>query len=116
MWKLFQLSIMAAVMCGNIYYEWTPNGYLVGILGLGAAYLATLLLSPLFSRRSTSLIDEAANRYESPVGARWDTNNLIEGVPRTWVSDERSELIEVAPERPRFEGIIGEAHPLPRTR
>jgi len=39
MWKLLQLSIMAAVMCGNIYYQWTPNPYAAGILGAGAAFL-----------------------------------------------------------------------------
>ena len=35
MWKIFQLSIMAAVMCGNIYFQWTPNPYLAGALGVG---------------------------------------------------------------------------------
>jgi len=117
LWKLFQLTIMAAVMCGNIYYEWTPNGYLVGLLGLGAAFIATWLLSgfcSLFGRRSAQLREQATNHHKSTVGARWDTNNLINGVPRTWVRDEPSNLIEIPSKTPRLEGIVGEVHPLPR--
>jgi hypothetical protein len=34
-WKLFQLSIMAAVMCGNIYWQWSPSPYAVALLGDG---------------------------------------------------------------------------------
>ena len=114
MWKLFQMSIMAAVMCGNIYYEWTPNPYLAGLLGVGAAFIATLLLSPLFRRRSPEPKQEPPNSVRSTVGARWDTNNLIEGVPRTWVSDDPRKLIEIPPERPRLESVVRSGPILPR--
>jgi hypothetical protein len=59
-WKLFQLSIMAAVMCGNIYWQWSPNPYAVALLGVGAAFVATwllVLLSALVRGRRTPLCD-----------------------------------------------------------
>src|SRR6185312_3671639 len=119
MWKFFQLAIMAAVMCGNIYYQWTPNPYLVGLLGLGAAYIVTVLLvwlGSIFCRRSAALRYEAASHHKRTVGARWDTDNLIEGVPRTWVRNDPRNLVEVAPEAPRLERIVSKAHPLSGTR
>lgn len=45
MWKTFQLAIFVAVMASNIEYHWTPNGYLAGFIGIGAAYVATVSLS-----------------------------------------------------------------------
>jgi hypothetical protein len=114
-WKLFQLSIMAAVMCGNIRYEWTDNPYAAGALGVMAAFFATLLLSglgSLFGRRGRAQRYQAASHHKRTVGARWDTNNLAQGLPRTWVRDDARDLIEVSPQRPRLEGIVGEAHPL----
>jgi hypothetical protein len=44
MWYLFQGVIIFAVGASNIYWHWTPNGYLVGLVGVGAAYGATFLL------------------------------------------------------------------------
>jgi hypothetical protein len=119
LWKLFQLTIMAAVMCGNIYYDLTPNPYLVGLLGLGTAFVATWLLvriGTLFSRRGPELRYDATSHHKSTVGARWDTNNLTEGIPTPWVRKNASDLIQVAPEAPCLERIIGEAHPFPGAR
>lgn len=45
MWKPFQLSIFMAVYFAGIYYEWTPNGYVLGVLSFLAALLATVALS-----------------------------------------------------------------------
>ena len=45
MWWLFQSSIILVVAWSNIAYHWTPNGYLVGLLGIGLAYGLTLLLT-----------------------------------------------------------------------
>jgi uncharacterized membrane protein len=45
MWKLFQLSVFVGVLFANVYFEWTPNGYLASLLGIGAAYLATVILT-----------------------------------------------------------------------
>jgi len=117
-WKLFQLSIMAAVMCGNIYYDWTPNPYAVGVLGAFAALLATLFLTflgSLFRRRRPELRYNTTSHHKSTVGARWDTNNLINGVPRTWVRNDPGNLIEIASQAPRLESVTGKCHPLPRT-
>lgn len=44
MWFLFQGLIIFAVGASNIYWHWTPNGYFVGLLGIGLAYGATWLI------------------------------------------------------------------------
>jgi hypothetical protein len=116
MWKLFQLSIMAAVMCGNIYYEWTPNPYLAGILGVGAAYLATLALAglgALFGRSRPKLRNNPASHHKSTVGARWDPDNVAQSLARIRAGDDARKLIKVAPEAPTLESIVRKAHPLP---
>jgi len=45
MWKLLQLVVFVSVYFTGIYYEWTPNGYVLGVLAFLAALLATVLLS-----------------------------------------------------------------------
>jgi hypothetical protein len=45
MWFLFQGLIIFAVMASNIHWQWTPNGYLAGLIGVGLAYGATHLLT-----------------------------------------------------------------------
>ena len=47
MWKFFQTLIIAAVMCGNVYFKWTPNGYLAGLMGVAVALIVTLTLNKL---------------------------------------------------------------------
>lgn len=47
MWQLFQGLVFFAVASASIYWEWTPNGLLVGLMGAGAAWLATKALSGL---------------------------------------------------------------------
>lgn len=48
MWHILQGLIVFAVLCGNIHWSWTPNGYLATILGIIAAYLLTVLPFQLF--------------------------------------------------------------------
>jgi hypothetical protein len=38
-----QFVIVVAVVGSNGQYHWTPNGYVAGLLGVLAAFLATLL-------------------------------------------------------------------------
>lgn len=45
MWKLFQISVFLTVMFTGIYFEWTPNGYVLSLLSIGAAFFATMILS-----------------------------------------------------------------------
>lgn len=45
MWKLLQLVVFLSVYFTGIYYEWTPSGYVLSILSIGAALAVTLLLS-----------------------------------------------------------------------
>jgi hypothetical protein len=103
MWVLFQLSIMAAVMCGNIYWKWTPNGYVVGILGLGAAYFATWILvrlRSLFGRRSAELEYQPSSERLRACGAHWDTAYGHERPPSVGIGDDPRKLIEIVPKRP----------------
>ena len=48
MWKLLQLVVFLSVYFTGIYYEWTPSGYVLGLLSLGAAFFVTLLLTWAF--------------------------------------------------------------------
>jgi hypothetical protein len=41
MFYLVQSVIIGAVMLHNHYYQWTPNGYLAGLIGVGLAWLFT---------------------------------------------------------------------------
>jgi hypothetical protein len=47
MWLLFQCVVMIAVGWTGIYYEWTPNPVALGIVCVGAAWLATKIVSAL---------------------------------------------------------------------
>jgi len=47
MWKFFQTLIIAGVMMLNVYFKWTPNGYLAGLMGVAAALIVTLTLNKL---------------------------------------------------------------------
>jgi hypothetical protein len=44
MWFILQSTIIFAVCASNIHWHWTPNGYIPALLGIGLAYLATLLV------------------------------------------------------------------------
>ena len=48
-WFFIQAAIVAAIVCSNIYWQWTPNPYVVCLIGIGLAYLTTVLLSGLIS-------------------------------------------------------------------
>lgn len=48
MWKLFQLLVFFAVAFTGIYYEWTPNGLVLGVVAATCAFAATVLLGDLF--------------------------------------------------------------------
>jgi hypothetical protein len=40
-WFLLQGSIVFAVIASNIHWQWTPNGYLASLIGVGAAFGVT---------------------------------------------------------------------------
>jgi hypothetical protein len=118
MWKLFQLSIMAAVMCGNIYYQWTPNPYVVGLLGFGAAFVATWFLvglSSLIRGRSPERPNYPPSHHKRTIGARWDPDNVAKSLARIRAGQDARKLIEIPPEAPTLEGIVRKAHPLAGT-
>jgi hypothetical protein len=41
MWLMIQCVVMIAVLWANIYWKWTPNSVLAGLLAVGAAYCVT---------------------------------------------------------------------------
>jgi len=45
MYFVLQSSIIFAVVASNIRWQWTPNGYLAGLIGVGLAYGVSALLS-----------------------------------------------------------------------
>ena len=55
MWFVLQGSIIFAVISSNIYFQWTPNGYLAGLIGVGAAFFATMGITQLllWARKQT---------------------------------------------------------------
>lgn len=44
-WRIFQALIVGAVLSANVYWQWTPNGYLAAIWAGMAALALTWLLS-----------------------------------------------------------------------
>jgi hypothetical protein len=44
MFWIFQGLIIFAVIASNIAWQWTPNPYLAGLIGVGVAYLATRVI------------------------------------------------------------------------
>lgn len=47
-----QFLIVLGVLWANIYFEWTPNGFVAAGLAFGAAYLFTLAVNGLRDRRT----------------------------------------------------------------
>lgn len=48
LWKLLQISVFFAVAFTGIYYEWTPNGLVLGLVSATAAFAVTVLLGDFF--------------------------------------------------------------------
>jgi hypothetical protein len=48
LWKLLQISIFTAVLMSNVHYQWTPNGYVAGVVAFFCAFGTTVLLGDLF--------------------------------------------------------------------
>lgn len=48
LWTGFQLLVMFAVLASNVHWQWTPNGYLAGLIAFGVAYVLTWLICRLF--------------------------------------------------------------------
>jgi len=51
MWYLLQGSIMFLVISSNIYWQWTPNGFLAAAIAGGAAFLVTEIINELRARK-----------------------------------------------------------------
>lgn len=47
-WKLLQLVVFLAVSFTGIYYQWTPNGLVLGLVAGFCAFGVTVLLGDFF--------------------------------------------------------------------
>jgi hypothetical protein len=66
LWRLVQALIVFAVMGSNIAYEWTPNGYVAAMAGVGVAFVVTWVYGRVRYGRSPSPPDEG--RYTTRNG------------------------------------------------
>jgi hypothetical protein len=55
MWLLLQSAIIFAVLASNIHWQWTPNGYLAALIGIGIAFAATSAVNWIADRASAGL-------------------------------------------------------------
>jgi hypothetical protein len=44
LWKLFQILVFLSVMFTGVYYEWTPNSFVLSMLAFIVTLLATVLV------------------------------------------------------------------------
>jgi hypothetical protein len=49
MWYVLQCLVMFAVLASNIYFHWTPNGYLAALIAVGTAWAVTWALGFVLS-------------------------------------------------------------------
>ena len=47
MWHILQAIIIFAVVASNLYWEWTPNGHLAALIGIGLSFAVTAGLTEL---------------------------------------------------------------------
>lgn len=51
MWQILQAIIIFIVVASNIYWEWTPNGFVAAVIGIGASVAVTAGLGWLIDQR-----------------------------------------------------------------
>lgn len=44
MWKLIQYLIVSGMVMSNVHWQWTPNPYVAGLLGVGVAFVVTMVV------------------------------------------------------------------------
>jgi uncharacterized membrane protein YgaE (UPF0421/DUF939 family) len=42
--RLLQLVVVGAVLSSNVYWQWTPNGYLATLIGIFAAIIVSAFI------------------------------------------------------------------------
>ena len=47
MWKFFQYLIVCAVVMANVHWQWTPNPYVAGLMGIGLSFVVTVAVARL---------------------------------------------------------------------
>jgi len=67
LWRLLQLTVFVAVMFTGVYYKWTPNGLVLGLIAATCAFAATVLLGDLFrlSRWTRNLFRAAHGKHRA---------------------------------------------------
>lgn len=70
LWRLFQILIFTGVLFANVYWQWTPNGYVASLLGILASYFATVALSKFIDLTRLILKLLRNNRLQQGTGRR----------------------------------------------
>jgi hypothetical protein len=126
MWHLFQLLIMFIVGGTNIVYEWTDNGYVVGLVGMAVSYCATVVLYVLLSTLR-SFVRRCLGTDPYPHG---DASRHVDRLPRStwrareapedsfgsWIGDDPGKLGEVISGLPLAPHLVSRVPPFPGRR
>ena len=83
-----QLLIIYAVIAANIHWQATPNPLIPSAAGVGLAYVLTVWLPSLFSRRSVPLQDQPGGDGASLRGVSWEPGEALEQRPRRWIGND----------------------------
>ncbi len=73
LWKLLQLAVFLSVVFTGIYYEWTPNGFVLSLVAATCAFAVTVLLGDLIhlirwtSQRLLTVLGKQRPRDSQPV-------------------------------------------------
>jgi hypothetical protein len=127
MWHLFQLLIMFIVGGTNIVYEWTDNGYLVGLAGMVAAYCATVVLYVLlglpgmlrsFIRRclgtDTDPYCYPSRHVDSLPRSTWRMGEAAKNLGRSRIGDDPGQLGEIVAGLPLSPHLMRRVPPFAR--
>ncbi len=66
MWRLIQYLIFSAVVVSNAKWEWTPNAYLAGWIGIALAFIVTVVAVRVADMLRGSLVGEHKKRPTVP--------------------------------------------------
>lgn len=113
--RLIQMAIVIAVSGSAAYWQWTKNGYLMGILGIAAAYAFTKvygwlldrLASPADRAAAAALAreEEEAYRVIDDPSSMFGTSDLTKDPGPLWIGNQTGDLIDVTPKAPALDNL-----------
>lgn len=90
-WRLLQALVAGLVLSANVYWQWTPNGYLAAAWAGMAAVAVSWLIGKLLDWRKYGL--------SVVLGCKERSNQTAQ--PRSTATASRSLISEVRANRPR---------------